>query len=310
VIQELTSFLISIMLVAGMVFGWMSLSHSIRIRRVRRLYESLPDEAREQIFDQINGAGKEVPACTVLVASKLDTQLRSNDNDDVTHSHYGGIPYAEVNDVWPVLESGSSLPADFLIQVVLDDSFPSPWANRLVVVFNQHDVDQTVRCYQSPSVDQFVVMKGGAAPQRPWRLRSIRIPRAPVAENPVAVATEPADGGLLDYDPVVLLRSVPDLHTKLSQHTTHPADLLAALLAPNHCGYGFELSDIVQTGGTPVWLHEGIEGIVCDQCGRSMRFLFQFGDLNGGNLLGDSGVCYVFGCDAHPDQPRGIVQQC
>lgn len=149
--------------------------------------------------------------------------------------------------------------------------------------------------------------------QKEWTLRSVRIPRQPAFEEPASepdAGPAPEKGGLLDYDPVVLLETVPELREELSPHTRRPADLLAAILAPNHCGYGFELSDIVQVGGAPIWLLDEPAPQVCQQCGGRMRFLFQFGDLNGGILLGDSGVYYLFGCDAHPEQVRGIVQMC
>ncbi len=293
----------AIVFVPTMVLGWMLVTNALRIRGVRRAYLNMPVEVREQILNRIHEAGRDGAGCSVLVATEP-----GRSPDDIAGSHYGGIPYAEAGDDWPAREAGMPDPANFMIQVRLDDSFPPPWPGRLVVVFNRHDVDQTVRCYPLPSAE---TARGPRAPQdqqpqREWTLRCIRIPRQPALDD--AAPGEKVRGGLLDYDPVVLLESLPELSEQLSPFTRRPADLLAAILAPNHCGYGFELSDIVQLGGEPVWLKDNLGGLNCDQCGRSMRFLFQFGDLNGGRLLGDGGVCYAFGCDEHPDQPRAIVQ--
>jgi hypothetical protein len=38
-----------------------------------------------------------------------------------------------------------------------------------------------------------------------------------------------------------------------------------------------------------------------------MRFLLQFSDVTDEYLFGDSGVGYVYGCDAHPEQCAGFV---
>jgi len=297
---EIWSLVFAMVFVPTMILGWLVLSNALRIRRVRRAYLNLPVQVREQILNRIQEAGCEGATCSVLVAVEP-----SRSTDDAAGSRYGGDPYAEAGDQWPELEAGKPDPACFMIQVRLDDSFPPPWPGRLVVVFNRHDVDQTVRCYPSPTAERAMPLPGGPVPQREWALRSVRIPRQPGMESE---SGEKLQGGLLDYDPVVLLESIPGLSEQLTPYTRRPADLLAAILAPNHCGYGFELSDIVQLGGDPVWLTGDPGDCKCNQCGRTMRFLFQFGDLNGGSLLGDGGVCYVFGCDEHPDQPIGIAQ--
>ena len=298
---DLGSLIFALIFVPTMLLGWLFLSNHLRLRRVRRDYLRVPSDVRQQVLNRIHAAGLNGSVCSVLVATESNATAR-----DVVASRYGGVPYAEVGDDWPLLDDDTSDPAGFLIQVKLDDTFPPPWPGRLVVVFNRHDATQTVRCYTSPAADRSIPLAVGPPLEHDWMLQHIRVPRQPRADD--AVSGAHADGGLLDYDPVVLLPTIPGLNADLLPFTRRPADLLAAILAPNHCGYGFELSDIVQLGGQPEWLLEELEGCNCDQCGRTMRFLFQFGDLNGGTLLGDSGVCYVFGCDEHPETPMGIVQ--
>lgn len=306
---EICSLGFAIVFVPAVILGWLQILDHLRMRRVRRLYASLPVASRDLFLNQIDEAGRAEPACTVLVAMEPE---RNRGADNLVGSRYGGLPYAEAGETWPQASVEKAEPADFLIQVRLDDSFPPPWPGRLVVVFNRFDVEQTARCYAEPSVARAAPLVGGLAPQREWGLQAVRIPRQPAPEPVLDAAGLPIhhEGGLLDYDPVVLLKTVPHLKEQMAQQCARPADLLAAILAPNHCGYGFELSDIVQLGGRPVWLLEDPGPQACGSCGQAMRFLFQFGDLNRGIMLGDSGVCYVFGCDEHPDQPLAIAQMC
>lgn len=46
---------------------------------------------------------------------------------------------------------------------------------------------------------------------------------------------------------------------------------------------------------------------LCPACQQPMRFLFQFGDVTEDFELGDCGVGYVYGCDAHPENCVGFV---
>lgn len=288
-----------------MALGWMNVLHSLRMARVRRNYQRLSKDSREKILEVINREGRNNPACQVLVATAPEDAAPSSSID----SHYGGRPYAEENDDWPRLGAQSDQPADFLIQVRLGDSFPDPWAGRLIVIFSQNDVDQLVRCYCDSSVERAIKLMGGPEPQKLWELRPVQIPKCQQSEGQTSEQGGSNDGPLA-YDPVILLETVPGLREEMSKLPGRPADLLAAILAPNHCGYGFELSHIVQLGGEPVWLQIDLGGLDCPVCSKEMRFLFQFGDLNEGILLGDSGVCYVFGCDDHIEQTRAIVEKC
>lgn len=306
---EFCSLGFAIVFVPAVILGWLQILDHLRMRRVRRLYASLPVATRDQLLNQIDGAGRAESACSVLVAIEPDT---NRTDADLVSSHYGGLPYAEAGETWPLASAEKPDLADFLIQVRLDESFPSPWPGRLVVVFNRFDVEQTVRCYAEPSIGRAVPLNGASALQREWSLRAVRIPKQPIPEQVVDASGTPVphESGLLDYDPVVLLKTVPQLQGEMAKLAARPADLLAAILAPNHCGYGFELSDIVQLGGRPEWLLHDPGEQVCRRCGQGLRFLFQFGDLNRGVMLGDSGVCYVFGCDEHPDQLLAIAQMC
>lgn len=310
---EICSVIYAAVFVPAMILACLRIRDALRRHRAYRAYRNLSVEARDRILNRIDEAGRASRDCTVLVATDMlatepDSSPSSSD-ESLVSSRFGGVPYAEADDVWPVaVAADKTEPANFLIQVRLDESFPPPWPGRLVVVF--HRFEPTIRCYPTPTTSRAITLTGGPESQREWKLRSVRIPRQPADDADGNPATS-VRGGLLDYDPIVLLDSVPELQADLLGHTSRPRELLAMLMAPNQFrDYGFELSDIVQLGGKPVWLTEESSVPNCEQCGQPMRFLFQFGDLNGGDLLGDSGVCCVFGCDAHPDRPRAIVQMC
>lgn len=301
---DLCSLVFALLFVPTVILGYLNITNGLRMRRVRRMYQGLPTAVRTRILDQIDQMGRQNCACKVLVAA--ETEGRPSEGGQRTTSHYGGEPYAEDGDTWPAIASDNQKPAPFLIQVLLEDLFPPPWQDRLLVVFLRHDVQQAIRSYPKPCAERYVKLSGGPTLEREWTLRPVFIPRQSLADQ-FGEGTQ-RSRPLLDYDPVVLLQTAPAIQSVLAPYSRRPADLLAAILAPNHCGYGFELSDIVQLGGSPVWLQENLDEITCDRCGRPMRFLFQFGDLNGTDLLGDAGVCYVLGCDDHPEQPLGIVQ--
>ena len=318
---EICSVIYAAVFVPAMILAWLRARDAWRRHRAFRAYRNLTAETRDHILNRIDVAGRANRSCTVLVATDiLDAQetviakpghnpLARDSDDGMINSRFGGVPYAEAGDVWPVETAADKTePPHFLIQVRLDDSFPPPWPGRLVVVFQMFQ--PTARCYAMPAAGRAFTLTGGPGPAQEWKLRPVCIPRPPIDGTDNDPATTERNG-LLDYDPTVLLSSIPGLEVDLVPHTQRPRELLALLLTPTQFrDYGFELSDIVQLGGKPVWLNEELQRLNCNQCGQAMRFLFQFGDLSGGDVLGDSGVCYVFGCDEHPDRPQATVQKC
>jgi hypothetical protein len=42
-------------------------------------------------------------------------------------------------------------------------------------------------------------------------------------------------------------------------------------------------------------------------CGKTMRFLFQFGEIIPKLRLADAGVCLIYGCDEHPERCKGFI---
>ena len=321
---QLVSLGIAIVGVPVVLLGWTIAAYNVRVWRVRRLARSLPIGTRERILARITEAARGSSVCTLLVpvnSVRDESQSAIASRPDMTASRFGGSPYGEPGEQWPTRDDDRMEPADFLIQVRLDDPLPSPWPGRLIVVFLKFDVTQTVLVYAAPSSAKHARRPGSPDASPECILMPLAIPKSkptsiPRPPEPAAASETPADALVsendwqLPYDPTLLLESVPGLREELRQFTRRPADLLAQLMAPEHYGYGFDLSDIVQMGGRPHWVQDDPGPMTCTECGQPLRFLFQFGDLSGQSRLGNAGVCYVFGCDAHPDATQSLVQMC
>ncbi len=315
---------IAIVGVPAVLLGWTIAAHKLRVWRVRRLVRNLPVGVRNKILARITEAARGSSVCTLLVP--VDSPSHGppgarTSQPDMTASRFGGPPYGEADEQWPSRDDDRREPADFLIQVRLDDPLPAPWPGRLIVVFLKFAAQQTVLVYSTPSPAKYVRRPSSPDASPECGLMPLPIPKAkpPATQHlpeQVAAAESPAESSgsenewQLPYDPTLLIEFIPGLRAELRQFTRRPADLLAQLMAPDHYDYGIELSDIVQLGGRPQWIQDDPGSTTCPECDRPLRFLFQFGDRSGQNRLGDAGVCYVFGCDAHPDRAQSIVQMC
>jgi hypothetical protein len=270
--------------------------HNRRIRRVRRAYRTLPNEVKKQVVGLIQEATRERPSVTFL---RLDDDRECDGHEELLQSHVGGVPYAEAGEEWP---TGS--PGKFLLQVRLDEpGLGRQWQGRLLTLFLVFDVEQVVRSYAAPSLDKYVPLAPPVAPQPCLRLTSIRLP---VDER--RGEGEEDDGGQRRFPatPARLCELVPALPEVLSPFTDDPAGLLAQILRPKGAGYDLEAPDIAYAGGDPMLIQNPHDPI-CDECGKPMRFLFQFGEIIPGVQLADAGVCYVYGCDQHPHRCTGFL---
>jgi len=287
VTEELCSLLYALLFVPIIVWGALNLLDNLRLNRNRRAFQSLSPETCHQLREKIDSRGQFQPSCAILVPDEAP--------GGSTASRFGGRLNVEDTDA---ASAGGTL----LLRIEVADLLPPPWEGRTLIVRKQADGSvQAVDC--DPARLAPATPEGAGTTLPEWSLQTVRIPRPPVEPD--------RGGGLLDYDPVVLLGTVPGLQEELSQVASRPAEVLGFVIAPNHTGaYGFELSDIVQVGGESVWLIEDPDLPKCAACDRPGRFLFQFGDLSGSSVLGSSGVCYVFGCEEHPQNLLTLVQSC
>ncbi len=259
------------------------LPHNLRVRRVRRDYRRLPKDLIDKVLGLVEATASSGPAVTFL---RLDEEQRCDGALQV-QSHVGGLPYAEAGDEWPT-RADQDRPPRFLLQVRLDEPGLGPaWQGRLVEVFFIFDAEQIVRTYASPAPDRYVSL---TSPEPPFQCVLLTPLRMPVE----------SDEERLPALPKRLCELVPAINEHLTAYTKDCAGVLTQILRPGLHGYDLDAPDIAYVGGEPMLIQNPHDAI-CDQCGRPMRFLFQFGEVIPGLQMADAGVGYVYGCDDHPD---------
>jgi hypothetical protein len=271
------------------LIGW----HNLRIRRARRDYRTLPTEVEEQVLQFIQEAAKTRRSLTFL---RLDEKKECDDKDIFLQSRVGGVPYAEAGEEWPI---GS--PAKFLLQVRIDEpSLGEQWVGRLLTVFLVFDVEQIVRSHSAPSLTKHVPMPSPMTPPPCFRLTSVRMPACDQQEE------DDQTDRIYPPRPSQLCDMVPSIAEILSPFTKDPPGLLSQILRPNTYSYDLEEWQVAYEGGDPMLIQNPHDPI-CNECGKPMRFLFQFGEIIPKIELADGGVGYVYGCDLHPHCCKGFI---
>jgi hypothetical protein len=109
--------------------------HNLRVRRVRRVYKSLPTEVVDRVLEVIEQAAANGPSVTFL---RLTEEVVSAE-DMLLQSHVGGVPHAESGDAWP--QGTPEGDAKFMLQVRLDHpGLGEQWQRRVLVVFLVFDL--------------------------------------------------------------------------------------------------------------------------------------------------------------------------
>lgn len=271
------------------LFVLICIPHNLRVRRVRRVYRSLPTEVVDQVLHLIEQAAARGPSVTFL---RLAEDVVC-DGNVLVQSHVGGVPYAESGDDWPQ-GTPEGDPAKFMLQVRLDHpGLGDQWQGRLIVAFLVFDYEQAVRCYAAPSLEKYVALDAKRPPNTCVLLKPVRLP------------AEDSEEGTFPMLPARLCDDFPEITVPLEPYTEDFAGVLAQILRPN-AGYSLDAPDIAYIGGDPM-LIQNPHDPVCDECAKPMRFLFQFGEVVPGVQMADAGVFYVYGCDDHPDRCKGVV---
>ena len=262
--------------------------HNLRIWRVKKVFRKMPKNVKEQVLVLIEQAAAEKPSIIYLL---LNDEPCSEPETAIL-SHVGGIPYAERGETWPA--HADSVPPRFLLQVRLDEpSLGEQWQGRLIAVFLVLDAEQIVRSYAAPALEKYVPITSPVPPFGCVRLRSLPFPAASKDDS-------------IPMSPVELCESIPELKDLLGSFTGDCSGLLSQILRPNVYKYDLEAPEIAYQGGSPM-LIQNPHDPECDHCNRRMRFLFQFGEIIPGLQLADAGVCYVYGCDHHPDHCKAFI---
>lgn len=220
---------------------------------------------------------------------------------DAAAARIGGDPLAAAGETWPLNSDGS--PALFLLQLPLTaPRHPAQWQNRIVTVFLvEHGL--LVRSHAAASIPHLLPLSNPLAGTEVVRqdLLPLAIPYVP---NPAgAEEDEEEEDEAGGFDTAQLLAQIPELKSRLELSTRFPLHVLNQIIAGKaHCAS----EDLILSGGDPQ-LIQGEHEPCCPVCGQPMRFLFQFGDVTESFELGDCGVGYIYGCDAHPEQCEGYV---
>lgn len=279
-------------LAAGMLFviGWL-LSLPGRKGRKQAVidYEKIDGPARSDILAMIDRHAR--------TGRFRELYLRSSTGDaQVPLAWIGGKPLAPAGGPWPVDEEGNA--ATFLLQLSLPGVVGGPWKGRLIVVYLvQYGL--LARSYSETQLGELVAQSGPPAATlvEPSGLHALAVPAARAAP----------DGGEEEIDLVSqLIEEVPGLESRLERLTAYPAPVLAKLLAGQAQVAVFGMEDAIFAGGAPAIIQNPHDPL-CETCQQPMRFLFQFADVTESFALGDCGVGYVYGCDAHPDFCQGFV---
>jgi hypothetical protein len=272
------------------LFVLVCIPHNLRVRRVRRIYKSLPTGVPDQVLGLIEQVASNRPSVTYL---RLTDEVECT-KEVLVQSHVGGHPYAESGDEWP-METPDGEPAKFMLQVRLAGSgLGEPWHNRLMVAFLIYDEEQAVKSYADPSLDKYVPLEAKEPP------------RTCIVLQPLQIPVEDDDGDILPTLPDRLCNDFPEITVPLEPYTKDFAGVVSQILQPHGYGYSLDAPDIAYIGGDPM-LIQNPHDPVCDVCGKPMRFLFLFGEIVPGVQMADAGVFYVYGCDDHPDRCKGYV---
>jgi len=183
-------------------------------------------------------------------------------------------------------------PAKFLLQVRLDEpSLGDPWQGRLIVVFLVFDAEQAVRSYAAPCIDKYIPL--GQPPRHVSDCGPCGCLRKVVRMEDCrccltgSVTTSRDHRCRWTVQPATLPGSWPNPSTEcLRLRPRCPQHRLRRRRSPM----------LIQNPHDPV----------CDECGKPMRFLFQFGEVVPGVQMADDGVCYVYGCDDHPTRCKAL----
>lgn len=228
---------------------------------------------------------------------RLLYRIASEERADHSLARVGGEPLAGADEIWPFDEEGQ--PGKFLLQLPLAGVAHPVWNDRwLTVYLLQHEL--LVRSY--PGATGLVT---GTAPQgvAPLTVRTLQPLAVPTMESPGGDDDESEHGAL---DGGWLLETVPALEERLSALTAQPLRVLSMLLDGDDAIADFAVENAILVGGEPE-LIQGPHEPHCELCQAPMRFLLQFCDVTDNDELGDCGVGYVYGCDAHPEHCQAFV---
>jgi hypothetical protein len=194
----------------------------------------------------------------------------------------------------------------FLLQIPLSaPRLGAAWRDRLLTIFLV-DHGLYVRSYRPDDRSKLVALAQPATTASRVDRRDLQPMAVPYLPRTNA---DPDDEDGLFLDPAYFLENVPGVRSELEKYTQLPEYVLSVLLSGDPDGHLGLVDNSVLSRGDPA-LIQGPHEPKCASCQQPMRFLLQFPDVTKESVFGDSGVGYVYGCDAHPDEYAGFIDCC
>lgn len=279
--------------IGGIVaIGWlMSIPHRRRIDQANEDFKGIDASTRADMLDLIDSHSRQGEFLLMYRSAEQAGGM-------ATGPRIGGDPVALPNEAWPMCEDGK--PGTFLLQLPLvAPRLPSQWQGRMMVVFLV-DYALQMRSYSHADILQLITLQNphGESVVVRQDLQELAMPYVP--ESRGDEDDEDEYGG---FDTAQLLERIPELGSRLTPLTKYPLLVLNQIMGE---AAQFEAEDAILVGGDPR-LIQGEHDPLCPICQQPMRFLFQFGDVTEDFMMGDCGVGYVYGCDAHPEQCEGFI---
>lgn len=215
-------------------------------------------------------------------------------------SHFGGKPYAEVDESWPVCPQ-CKRPLSFICQINMSDCKHEtiPWIGLFTFFYcwecypleDNRDLpgQWLVRLYPSPQAEKAVSIE----PQQVGEIAQT-IPCSVVMK---------ATKSLPDWDGIVVWCSEAEkLSVKADLDEPWKPYLSTVEQLIGEAGY------VTMVGGYPYWVQYDATP-KCSQCGERMELLAQIDSENvAGIMWGDAGLVYLFVCPRHPFEIRFETQ--
>lgn len=221
-------------------------------------------------------------------------------------SHFGGVPYLENINEFPIMGETTNHQTEFLLQLKLSaPRLGHTWQGQLITVYlDEYGGEITIRSYTDPAIEKQVTLTDYKESYAPLTFKSLAIPYVP---EPVEYEddSEIDDEHIPGYETESLIRHTSGLKEKLQQYTQYESILLSRLIDPQ-LEHELDISNVILEGGDPVIIQSSHEAH-CPVCDKKMRFLFQFGEVSKELQIGDCGQIYVYGCDDHTEQFEGFI---
>jgi uncharacterized protein YwqG len=247
----------------------------------------------------MNDEFKNAAAPLAKTATKLNLRkINKPDNIPITATYFGGQPYAENGDEYPVCPA-CRRPLAFICQIDLTKGFhEKPEGISLFSFFYCHECfpwglsddekgSWLVRTYSDPGPEKFALITPPAEIEYPTG-------HCLASEEKITVYPNWEDfSGLL-----------PEVPDSFIERSPEPWDEYDA--AVKELGGFNDFATII--GGYPFWV-QGSEMPECGVCGNEMDFLLQIDSEEKADLgWGDSGLVYFFYCKKHPGEIKFLLQ--